>query len=79
MSRIGKLPVKVPAGVKASVKDNTVSVEGAKGKLSQNFGTAIDIKLEGDEIHVNPASASRHSNAMHGTRAVLLRAWLRAL
>ena len=67
MSRIGKLPVKVPAGVKASVKDNTVSVEGAKGKLSQNFGTAIDIKLEGDEIHVNPASASRHSNAMHGT------------
>ena len=67
MSRIGKLPVKVPAGVKASVKDNTVSVEGAKGKLSQNSGTAIDIKLEGDEIHVNPASASRHSNAMHGT------------
>mgnify|MGYP000103782281 CR=1 FL=1 len=67
MSRIGKLPVKVPAGVKASVKDNTVSVEGAKGKLSQNFGTAIDIKPEGDEIHVNPASASRHSNAMHGT------------
>ncbi len=67
MSRIGKLPVKIPAGVKASVKDNTVSIEGAKGKLSQNFGNAITIKLEGDEIHVSPASASRHSNAMHGT------------
>ena len=67
MSRIGKLPVKIPAGVKASVADNTVSLEGAKGKLSQNFGTAVDIKLEGDEIHVTPASASRQSNAMHGT------------
>ncbi len=67
MSRIGKLPVKIPADVKASVADNTVSLEGAKGKLSQNFGTAVDIKLEGDEIHVTPASASRQSNAMHGT------------
>ena len=51
MSRIGKLPVKIPAGVKASVADNTVSIEGAKGKLSQKFGTAVNIKLENDEIH----------------------------
>ncbi|MBQ6534835.1 MAG: 50S ribosomal protein L6 [Opitutales bacterium] len=67
MSRIGKLPVKIPAGVKASVADNTVSIEGAKGKLSQKFGAAVNIKLENDEIHVSPASASRQSNAMHGT------------
>ena len=67
MSRIGKLPVIVPAGVKASVKDNTVSIEGAKGKLSQTFSNAVAIKLEGQEIHVTPASASRQSNAMHGT------------
>jgi len=67
MSRIGKLPVIIPAGVKASVKDNTVSIEGAKGKLSQGFSPDVDIKLEGTEIHVSPASASRQSNAMHGT------------
>lgn len=67
MSRIGKLPVKIPAGVKASVNGGTVVIEGAKGKLEQNFGTAVDIKLENDEITVAPASASRHSSAMHGT------------
>ena len=64
MSRIGKLPVKVPAGVKASVNGGTVVIEGAKGKLEQNFGTAVNIKLENDEITVAPASASRHSRAM---------------
>ena len=68
MSRIGKLPVKIPAGVKASVANNVVSVEGPKGKLSQGFDTVtVDIVLEGDEIKVSPKSASRASNAMHGT------------
>lgn len=67
MSRIGKLPVKVPAGVKASVKDNVVHIEGAKGKLTQTFDKAVSISIEGDEIKVVPASASRFSNAMHGT------------
>ena len=67
MSRIGKLPVIVPAGVKASVKDNTVSIEGAKGKLVKSFSKDVDIKLEGEEILVTPASASRQSSAMHGT------------
>ena len=70
MSRIGKLPVKIPAGVKASVVDNVVSVEGAKGKLSQSFNKAVSIVLEGDEIKVSTASASRLSNAMHGTAAL---------
>jgi len=68
MSRIGKLPVKIPAGVKASVVNNAVSVEGPKGKLSKSFDTnTVDIVLEGDEIKVSPKSASRASNAMHGT------------
>ena len=67
MSRIGKLPVKVPAGVKAAVSDNTVSIEGAKGKLKETFNKAVAITLEGDEIKVAPTSASRLSNAMHGT------------
>jgi len=65
--------------VKASVADNTVSLEGAKGKLSQNFGTAVDIKLEGDEIHVTPASASRQSNAMHGTARSIIAAMVKGV
>ena len=67
MSRIGKLPVKVPAGVKATVNDNVVCIEGAKGKLSETFNKAVNIVLEGDEIKVSPASASRLSRAMFGT------------
>lgn len=67
MSRIGKLPVVIPAGVKASVENNTVNIEGAKGKLSHSFGSEIKITLENNEIKVEPASNSRFSAAMHGT------------
>jgi len=67
MSRIGKLPVVVPAGVKVSVDGVTVNVEGPKGKLSQTFDSAVTIKLENNEILVSPASNSRFSAAMHGT------------
>ena len=68
MSRIGKLPVKIPSGVKASVADNCVSVEGPKGKVAHSFDkNAIKIVLEGDEIRVSPATDSRFSDAMFGT------------
>ena len=68
MSRIGKLPVKIPSGVKASVADNNVSVEGPKGKVAHSFDkNAIKIVLEGDEIRVSPATDSRFSDAMFGT------------
>lgn len=67
MSRIGKLPVVVPAGVKAAVEGTTVKIEGPKGKLSQTFGNSVKITLDGGQIHVAPASASRLSKAMFGT------------
>ena len=71
MSRIGKLPVKIPSGVKASVADNNVSVEGPKGKVAHSFDkNAIKIVLEGDEIRVSPATDSRFSDAMFGTAMV---------
>lgn len=73
MSRIGKLPVQVPAGVKISINGSTVDVEGAKGKLSKTFdGSAVKISLEGDLVHVAPANDSRFASAMHGTvRAII--------
>lgn len=73
MSRIGKIPVQVPAGVKISVNGSTVEVEGAKGKLSKTFdATAVKITLEGYAVHVVPANDSRFAGAMHGTvRAII--------
>lgn len=67
MSRIGKLPVEIPAGVKASVDGVTVKIEGPKGKLSHTFSNAVSIVLEGNEIKVAPTSNSRQSRAMYGT------------
>ena len=66
MSRIGKLPVEIPAGVKASVNGCTVCIEGPKGKLEKTFADAVKITLEGNQIHVAPSSNSRFSGAMHG-------------
>ncbi len=67
MSRIGKHPINVPAGVKVSIDGASVKVEGPKGKLSHTFDSSVVIKLDGSEISVAPADASRHSSSMHGT------------
>ena len=65
MSRLGKLPVSIPAGVKISVNDNVVTVEGPKGKLSQKFDN-VDIKVSGSDIEVTRKGDSRAARAAHG-------------
>ena len=65
MSRLGKLPVSIPAGVKISVNDNVVTVEGPKGKLSQKFDN-VDIKVSGSDIEVARKDDSRAARAAHG-------------
>ena len=50
MSRIGKLPVNIPAGVTVSVKDNVVSVKGPKGELSQAIDPSIVVTIENNEL-----------------------------
>jgi len=65
MSRLGKLPVSIPAGVKISVNDNVVTVEGPKGKLSQKFDN-VDIKVNGSDIEVTRKDDSRDAKAAHG-------------
>jgi len=68
MSRIGKLPVPIPAKVKVSAQAGTVLVEGPKGKLEKAFNPAyVDIKVEDNEIRFAPVGGSRHSRAMFGT------------
>jgi large subunit ribosomal protein L6 len=72
MSRIGKLPVKIPAGVKVAVNGQTISVEGPKGKLSKTFNSAVAIKSEADQVSVTPVEESRFAGAMHGTARAII-------
>lgn len=67
MSRIGKNPISIPAGVEISVsKDNVVTVKGAKGELTQAMDNAITLKLEDGVATVERADESKDSRAKHG-------------
>jgi large subunit ribosomal protein L6 len=72
MSRIGKIPVKIPAGVKVSFQDEVMTVEGPKGKLSQQYKPLINFKNEGDEIVVSRANEEKQTKAYHGLYRNLL-------
>ncbi len=72
MSRIGKLPVVIPAGVKVSTAGQTVNVEGPKGKLSQSFDSVVEVKVDGKQVIVTPKGDSRFANAMHGTARAII-------
>ncbi|MCH3942763.1 MAG: 50S ribosomal protein L6 [Atopobiaceae bacterium] len=72
MSRIGKLPVQIPAGVTATVNGTHVHVKGPKGELDRNFSELVTIKLDGDVITVTPVDETREANAQHGlTRSLI--------
>jgi large subunit ribosomal protein L6 len=72
MSRIGRLPVEIPAGVNVEIKGTYVSVKGPKGELSHIFPPVISIKQEGSEIIVERKSEEKFDRSMHGTaRAVI--------
>ena len=66
MSRIGKKPIAIPAGVTVTVKDSVVTVKGPKGELSQEVDRDINVTVEASEIIVSrPTEQIRH-RAMHG-------------
>lgn len=68
MSRIGKLPIKLPAGVKVNIDGARVSVEGPLGKNEKQFDNSVIINLQDNAIHVSPADLHNdHSLVMHGT------------
>ena len=73
MSRIGKLPVSVPAGVEVSINGNEVSVKGPKGELTQTFHKELTIeKAEDGSIVVSRPNDERESRAMHGLTRTLI-------
>lgn len=73
MSRIGKKPIEVPAGVTVTVAaDNTVTVKGPKGELTRTFNPDITISQEDNVITLSRPSDSKEHRTIHGTtRAVL--------
>lgn len=66
MSRIGKLPVVIPAGVKVTVKDSVVYVEGPKGKLEQAVSPAVAVEVKDNEVLVTRKDDEKESRSAHG-------------
>ena len=72
MSRIGKLPVVIPSGVKISLDGNLMTVAGPKGSLSQELHERMSIAVETDRVKVTRPSDSKQDAALHGlTRALI--------
>ncbi len=72
MSRIGRLPIAVPAGVTVNIKDNTVSLKGPKGEISQTFVPAMTVKLQDNKLTVERPNDTKQNKALHGlTRSLL--------
>ena len=72
MSRIGKKPIPVPAGVEVTINGNDVAVKGPKGELKKSFYELLTIEQEGNEIIVTRPDDSRTCRAMHGLTRTLL-------
>lgn len=67
MSRIGKLPIEIPAGVTISVgKDNVVTVKGPKGELSQYVAPSISLSINDNVLEVARATDGKEDRSMHG-------------
>lgn len=72
MSRIGKQPISVPAGVSVNIDGSDVTVKGKKGELSFTFNPDITIEQENGQLIITRPTDQRHHRALHGlTRALL--------
>lgn len=66
MSKLGKLPVAIPAGVTVTVGDCVVTVKGPKGELKQDFNKNIKVEVKDGNIIVTPLNNEKQTNAFHG-------------
>ncbi len=72
MSRIGKMPVAIPAGVEVKVDGQTVTVKGSKGELTRTFNDMMSIKVEADQVIVDRPDDSREAKSFHGLTRTLI-------
>jgi large subunit ribosomal protein L6 len=72
MSRIGRLPIDIPAGVDVKVDGSAVTVKGPKGELALTVASPIEVKVEDGQVLVTRPDDERESRALHGlTRSLI--------
>ena len=75
MSRIGRLPIDVPSGVKVDIKSDWVEVKGPKGKLTAPIAEGIQVEMEGAQVVARRNNDSKQSRSLHGlTRSLIANA-----
>ena len=72
MSRIGKLPITIPSGVKVAVEPKEVSLEGPKGKLKTAIPMGVKVSVQGDVVRVEREGEERRVRALHGLTRKLI-------
>ena len=72
MSRIGKAPIEIPAGVTVAVEGNVITVKGPKGELKQTFNPELTINIEGNVLTVTRPSDNREHRSQHGLYRALI-------
>ncbi len=72
MSRIGRKPINIPAGVEIKIDGSVVSVKGPKGSLTQAFKPAMSIAVEGNEVIVTRPNDDKDNRSLHGLTRTLV-------
>ena len=73
MSRIGKMPIAIPAGVTVDIAENNkVTVKGPKGELARQLAPEMELKIENGELTVNRPNDLKRNKALHGLTRTLI-------
>ena len=72
MSRIGRKPINIPAGVEVTINGTVVTVKGPKGTLTQKFHPNMNIAMEGTEIIVTRPNDAKENRSLHGLTRTLI-------
>ncbi|MFB6343624.1 50S ribosomal protein L6 [Saccharicrinis sp. FJH2] len=72
MSRIGKAPIDIPAGVTVTVKDSDITVKGPKGELTQTLKPSISVQVDGNQVVLDRATEEKQDKALHGLSRSLI-------
>ncbi len=72
MSKIGKLPVAIPAGVTVTREPGFVTVKGPKGELKQHVNDLVNVDISANEVVVTPANSSKAASSAHGLYRVII-------
>src|SRR5665648_117109 len=72
MSRIGKMPINIPKGVKVELNNNNIKVSGERGTLERSFHPDMQVKIENDKIYVSRPSEDKFHRSLHGLSRALI-------